>query len=186
MRKLTRKEARFIQEYLIDLNASKAARRAGYSEKSSANIGNENCRKPLIQAEIFKELDKRAKRTNITQDRVIIELKRIALSNMADFARWDGNTVNLKESDSLSRAKTAAVQEISEVVTEAGGRTKIKHHDKIRALELLGRHLGMFKERPDDAGVNVSVSVTTEQVPAMTKAQAEELLKKKQEKPNDT
>lgn len=180
MRKLTRKEARFIQEYLIDLNATKAAIRAGYSEKSAANIGNENCRKPLIQAAIFKELDKRAKRTNITQDRVIIELKRIALSNMADFARWDGNTVNLKESDTLSRAKTAAVQEISEVVTEAGGRTKIKHHDKIRALELLGRHLGMFRDKPDD--VSVSVSVSTEQShPSMTKEQARALLDAKKE-----
>jgi len=162
------------------LNAKKAAILAGYSEDSARSIGSENLTKPAIQAVIYKDFERRANKANVTQDRVIQELKRIAFSNMADFARWDGNTINLKDSDALSRGKTAVIKEISETVTEAGGRTTIKHHDKIKALELIGRHLNMFRDKPDDAPA--ATEAKADVYPAMTKERAAELLKEKEEK----
>ena len=77
MAKLTAKQQRFVDEYLIDLNATQAAIRAGYSEKTAFSIGTENLRKPLIQKAIQQRKQAREQRTEITQDRVIQELSAI-------------------------------------------------------------------------------------------------------------
>jgi phage terminase small subunit len=78
MRKLTPKQERFVSEYLIDLNATKAAIRAGYSGNTAQRIGSENLSKPLISAAIQKAKDERSKRTEINQDYVLQGLKREA------------------------------------------------------------------------------------------------------------
>lgn len=175
-RKLTAKETAFVQHYLIHLNAKKAALLAGYSPHTAKEIGTENLSKPPIAYLIYQEFDRRAKKANITQDRVLQELKRVAFSNMSDYARWDGNTVGLRDCDDLTRDKTAAIQEISETVTAAGGSTKLKMYDKLRALEMLGKFLSMWGEPSQTPEAPIAPS--EEKYPSMTKEQAEELLKK--------
>lgn len=71
MAQLTDKQRAFVEEYLIDLDATKAAKRAGYSKRSAGQIGNENLKKPKIKNAIAKERDKRQERTRVTQDMVI-------------------------------------------------------------------------------------------------------------------
>src|SRR6056297_478874 len=82
---LTDKQKAFCEEYLIDLNATQAAIRAGYSEDSANNIGPENLLKPSIQKEIQKLKDVRSKRTQITADKVLEELARIGYSKITDY-----------------------------------------------------------------------------------------------------
>ncbi len=140
------KQQRFVQEYLIDLNATAAARRAGYSESTAEVIGYENLRKPQIAAAISAAQQERAERTGVTADEVILELKRLGFSRMTDFSSWGPDGVRLKKSEDLTPGQAAAVSEVTETVSESGGNRKIKLHSKPAALELLGRHLGMFKD----------------------------------------
>ena len=85
--KLTPKQVRFVQEYLIDLNATQAAIRAGYSAKTARVIGHENRTKPDIAAAIEKAMAERAERTKLTADWVVDELRKIAGANMADYLK---------------------------------------------------------------------------------------------------
>lgn len=144
-RDLTNKEKRFVQEYLIDLNATKASIRAGYSKKSAKQIGSENLSKPVIQKAIQEAIEQRSLRTYLSQDRVLLELSRIAFSDMKRFSVWGPSGIELRHSDELSDSDAACVAELSESVTEHGGSRRFKLHDKLKALELLGKHLGMFK-----------------------------------------
>lgn len=161
MARLTEKQARFVAEYLVDMNATEAAKRAGYSEKTAYSIGFENLRKPEIQEAIQAAMAERAKRTEITQDMVLRELAKVAFSNGTDFARVvstpaqttivdeEGNVqqvirpvqrVELIDTDQLSPDKRAAIAGIK----EGKFGIEVKGYDKIKALELLGQHLGMF------------------------------------------
>ena len=85
--KLTAKQKAFVDEYLIDLNATQAAIRAGYSKKTARQIGEKNLSRPYIQAALEKRMKARQKRTEITQDQVITELAKIAFANGADYAQ---------------------------------------------------------------------------------------------------
>ena len=85
MRELTPRQRRFCEEYLVDLNASAAARRAGYSIDSAYSIGQENLKKPEIAAEIQRQMEARSKRTEITADQVVTELGKIAFANMLNY-----------------------------------------------------------------------------------------------------
>lgn len=141
MAKLTAKQQRFVDEYLIDLNATQAAIRAGYSEKTAFSIGTENLRKPLIQKAIQQRKQAREQRTEITQDRVIQELAAIGFARSTDYARIvPGGGVDFVSTDDLTESQKAAVVSIKE--TQNG--TEIRLADKLKALELIGKHLGMF------------------------------------------
>ena len=89
MAKLTEKQKRFVEEYLIDLNATQAAIRAGYKVDSARDIGCENLTKPNIAEAIEKALAERSRRTGINQDRVVQELARIAFVNITDVVNND-------------------------------------------------------------------------------------------------
>jgi len=143
---LTRKQALFVQEYLIDLNATQAAIRAGYSEYSAPIIGYENLTKPKIMAAIDEAMKERAERTRVTQDKIIKELAKIAFSNMRSFVKWGPGRVELLDSRYLSEEDAACVSEISMTETSAGATVRFKLHDKKAAIELLGKHLGMFSD----------------------------------------
>lgn len=93
MAKLTEKQKRFVQEYLVDLNATAAAKRAGYSEKSASRIAVELLNKTQVSAEIQKQQAKRQKRVEITQEKVLEELAAIAFANGADFATVNQNGI---------------------------------------------------------------------------------------------
>lgn len=141
---MNKKNQLFVQEYLKDLNATKAAIRAGYSHKTAGQIGDKLLKKAEISQALQSAFQKRSIRTQTTQDRVIEELKAIAFSGMKDVARWNASGVELKDSNEISPEAAASVQVVEETTNQHGGSLKIKQHDKLRALELLGRHLGMW------------------------------------------
>lgn len=148
MTKLTDKQKRFIDEYLVDLNATQAAIRAGYKEKAAYRTGAENLRKPQIQEEIQKRMEERQKRTEITQDMVLQELAAIAFARATDYVSVMGGMVQVKDTDQLSDSQIAAIAGIKE--TQNG--IEVKLGSKEKTLELLGRHLGMWNDKLDVAG----------------------------------
>lgn len=167
---LTPKQQRFADEYLIDLNATQAAIRAGYSRRTAEDIGRQLLRKTPV-AEVIEEKRRALSiRTEITQDRVLRELARIGFADMRKLLRWTGNQprmdvddceereeveitavnfVRLFDSDELDSDTVAAISEISQT---KDGSLKVKLHDKQAALVAIGRHLGMFKDRVEHTG----------------------------------
>ena len=139
---MTQKQKRFIEEYLIDLNATQAAIRAGYSPDTAQQTGSENLSKPVIRAQIDRAMAERSKRTGVNAERVVQELAKIAFVNAAEVI--DPKTATVKE-DALPE-DTAAIQSVKvKTFGEDGLEREIKMADKIKALELLGKHLGMFQ-----------------------------------------
>ena len=147
---MTKKQKRFAEEYLIDLNATQAAIRAGYSPDTAKEIGCENLTKPNIRACIDREMAERSKRTGVNADRVVMELAKVAFVNAVDVI--DLKTATVKE-DALSE-DTAAIQSVKvKTFGDDGLEREIKMADKLKALELLGKHMGMFKDKVELSGV---------------------------------
>jgi phage terminase small subunit len=151
-KKLTAKQQRFVEEYLVDLNATQAAIRAGYSKNNADKIGSQQLGKTRVRESIDKALNARSKRTEITADMVIAELARVGFSNMSNYARWNEYGVLLTDSDKLTDDAARCVSEVSQTVTAEGGTVKFKLHDKVAALEKLGRHLGIFTDKVEVTG----------------------------------
>ena len=146
---MTKKQKRFTEEYLVDLNATQAAIRAGYSPDTAKSIGSENLTKPDIQARIAKAMAERSRRTGVNADRVVMELAKIAFVNASDVI--DAETATLKPD--AAPEDTAAIQSVKvKTFGEDGLEREIKMADKLKALELLGKHLGMFKDKVELSG----------------------------------
>lgn len=156
---LTDKQARFVEEYLVDLNATQAAIRAGYSENTAHSIGHENLSKPEIVSAIADAKQERSQRTKVTQDMVIQELARIGFSDLRKMLTDKGSLLDPQDWDDATAAAISSI----EVVTGSQGedidgrkiveRThKIKVWDKNSALEKLAKHLGMFVEKHEHTG----------------------------------
>lgn len=140
--KLTEKQKRFIDEYLIDLNATQAAIRAGYSKKTAGQIAFYYFQKPHIQAEIQKRRARLQSKLEITQEKVLQELASIAFANGSDFAKVEDNdTVKMIPTSQLPADKLPAIAGIK--AGQYG--IEVKLHDKVKALELLGKYLGTFE-----------------------------------------
>lgn len=159
---------RFAREYLVDLNATQAAIRVGYSHKSAHVQGHRLLSDDKVHAEIQRLRAEREKRTQITTDRVVTELAKIAFASMRSFVRIDADgqpRINLSEAppDALD-----AIAEIhSEVVIERTSnsareepiyvrKTKIKFHDKLAALDKLLRHLGGYERDNAQGGTGAA------------------------------
>ena len=139
--KLTEKQKRFVAEYLVDLNATAAARRAGYSEKSASRIAIELLNKTQVSEEIQKRRGELQNKLKITQETVLQELAAIAFANGTDFVTVTGaGLLDVKPTSQVSKEKLPAIAGIK--YSQNG--IEIKLHDKVRALELLGKHLGVF------------------------------------------
>jgi len=149
---LNPKQQRFVEEYLIDLNATQAAIRAGYSAKTANRIGTENLSKLVIQAEIAERQAERAIRVKITADMVLQELGRIAFTDRRKIFSWGPDGVKFVPSESLDEATAALVEKASQTVTEGGGTIRVKTSSKIEALKLIGQHLGAHVERMEHSG----------------------------------
>lgn len=144
---LSPKQRLFVAEYLVDLNATQAAIRAGYSKKTAEWIGPQLLVKTHVSAEIAKLMSDREKRTLITADAVVTELAKIGFANMQDYLK-EGFT--LQDIQALPRDHAAAIQEVTidETVTDdetTVRRIKFKLADKRAALVDLGKHLGIFE-----------------------------------------
>ena len=149
--KLTPRQQAFCAEYLIDLNGAAAARRAGYSKKGADVRGAELLGNRKVQVELQKLMGTRARRTQIDADAVLTELGHIGFSQIVDLVEWNHEDgVQVKDSEALAGepilAAIAEIQEGSSTIGAHASGIKIKLHDKIRALELIGRHLGLFNK----------------------------------------
>jgi len=148
--KLTPKQERFVQEYLVDLNATAAAKRAGYSEKTAYSIGLENLNKPEIQSAIQEAKQARSQRTEITQDMVIQELAKLGFFDIRKLFDKDGKPLDISKLDDDAAAALVGldVQDVSDSDGNyVGFIKKYKMADKIKALELLGKHLGTWEHQ---------------------------------------
>ena len=155
---LTRKQTRFVEEYLVDLNATQASIRSGYSAKNADKIGPELLGKTRVAQAVAKAMQTRSERTKITTDRVLQEFSRIGLSDMRDFLSWGPDGVKVKDSGELTEDQARAVAEVSETRGDKGGAIKLKLHDKQAALVNCARHLGMFVDRVD-LSANVTFNI---------------------------
>lgn len=184
---LNAKQRRFVDEYLIDLNATQAAIRAGYSAKTANEQGARLLANVNVQTLLTERMKDREKRTEITQDKVLAELAKIGFADIRKVVQW-GNTeirINasggddgagsekmvevyhglcLKAADEIDDSTAAAISEVSQ------GREglKVKLHDKRAALVDIGRHLGMFKDKVEltgkDGGPIMQATVTPEEL----------------------
>lgn len=171
---LNDRQKRFVEEYLVDLNATQAARRAGYSEKTAEQMGYQLLQKTSVSAAIQKAMADRQKRTEITQDMVLKELANVAFANGTDFAKVvcrevpmtvvddDGNMqtvmklqqlVEIRDTERVAPEKRAAIASIK----EGKHGIEVSSYDKVRALELLGKHLGMFVKQEVETSEGVQI-----------------------------
>jgi len=161
-KQLSAKEALFVKEYLVDLNATQAYIRAGYSARTAMQCAHMALKKPHVQAAVQAEMQKRSERTEVTADRVLSELARMGFSNMLDYIKVDeygGAQIDLS---ALTRDQASAIQEVTvDTYSERDGdevlpvkRIKFKLVDKKGPLELIGRHLNMFPQRHELTGKN--------------------------------
>lgn len=139
----------FVKEYLIDLNATAAAKRAGYSPKTAHSSGQRLLKHVEVAAAINKAMKERADRVEITGDRVLQELASVAFLRITDVVEWDDSgRATFKSSDKLLSIAKAGISEIQEKMTADGTRTvSLKLHNKLTALESLGKHLGLFPNK---------------------------------------
>lgn len=141
---MTQKQKRFVEEYLLDLNATQAAIRAGYSPGTANEQGARLLANVSISRAIAQQMADRSRRTGVNADRVVLELARIAFANAGDLI--DAGDATLK--DDASRDDLAAIQSIKvKDMGDMGIEREIRMADKLKALELLGRHLGIFNDR---------------------------------------
>ena len=154
---LTPKQARFVDEYLIDLNATQAAKRAGYSEKTAGSIGSENLHKPEIQAALSKRQADLAERVEIDQAAIVRRLALRSNLDIGELVEWGGSVtvgedqrwVTMKPSGKLPDHIRRAVESVE---VKDNGTIKLKLFPKAKAEELLMRHLGMLNDRLDLTG----------------------------------
>ncbi|MDV4308915.1 terminase small subunit [Acinetobacter nosocomialis] len=153
MANLTPKQQRFVEEYLIDLNATQAAIRAGYSEKTANEIGAENLAKPSIAKAIQDALKERSERVQIDADYVLKRLVEIDQMDVLDIMDDDGNVKPLRDWPKIWRQYISNIETISMDDGE-GWLKKIKWPDKVKNLELLGKHIsvGAFKDKVEHSG----------------------------------
>lgn len=155
--KLTAKQEQFCHEYLIDLNATQAAIRARYSNKTAGQIGDENLKKPQIAARIQALFKSRLERTQVHGDYVLRRLVEIDKMDIADILGDRGEVLPVRDWP-LPWRRTLSGFDVSEMWDGSGDERemtgllkKIKWPDKLRNLELLGEHVavGAFKETID-------------------------------------
>lgn len=149
---MTEKQKIFADEYLIDLNATRAYKVAYPRVKSdeTAAAAARLLRNVKVAAYVEKRMQDRQKRTEITQDMVLQELAAIAFANATDFAQIVNNRVILTNTADLSEGQMKAIAGIK----KGKNGIELKLNDKEKALELLGRHLGMFKDRIEVSGLD--------------------------------
>ncbi len=169
MAKLNERQKRFCDEYLVDLNATQAAIRAGYTAKYANTNAFKLLQNTAIKEYIQQRQTDRTERTEITQDMVLRELAIIAFSNAADYAsivekqataEVEGTVVQLRDEDGnplmyrtvepvLTADLTEDQKKALAVIKKGRDGFEIKPYDKVRALELIGRHLGMWDKKTE-------------------------------------
>jgi phage terminase small subunit len=150
---LNPRQAAFVQNYLLTLNATEAAKLAGYSPKTARAIGSTLLTNVNVAAALKSERERLARKFEVTIERVLTELARIAFSDMRDFMKPGPDGSPVLDFSALTPDQSAVLQEVTVEEFKDGRsdqrqvrRTKFRKEPKIAALELLGKHLGMFSE----------------------------------------
>lgn len=153
---LTPKQARFVAEYLKDLNATQAAIRAGYSKKVAAAQGHENLRKPEIQSAISVKQALHLTKADLTAVRTLEEMRRLAFSDIRGLFDAAGN---LRPIHTLTAEQAACISSIEVIIKNAAagdGVTdtvhKVRIWDKTKALDMLGKHFGLLIDKLEHVG----------------------------------
>jgi phage terminase small subunit len=146
---VTPKQLRFVEEYLIDLNATQAAIRAGYESKNADVVASQNLARTDVALRINERIQERSKRAEITADRVLVELGKLAFVNMADFYDMTSNGTPVLNLSKITRDQAAALTEITVEDTPNGQRVKFKLADKRAALVDLAKHLGIMTDKSE-------------------------------------
>jgi phage terminase small subunit len=160
MARLTKKQQLFVEEYLIDLNATQAAIRAGYSANNADKIGSELLGKTRVSEAIARAMAERSKRTGINADRIVQELAKIAFVKITDIVDDDAEIKADAEEDDLSCIESIKVKQIP-TKSGMGIEREVRLAPKMKALELLGKHLGMWNDKLD-VNLNVPVVISGE------------------------
>jgi len=144
---LTAKQQKFADEYLIDLNATQAAIRAGYSPKSAGTNADKLLKNTKIRAYIEARMAEHSRRTGVTQERIIRELARIAFLDPTQLVNMD--TAELLENAAADDRAAIASVKVKTIPTPEGTglEREVRFADKIKALELLGKRFGMWIDR---------------------------------------
>ncbi len=151
-RALTPKQQAFAREYLIDLNATKAAIRAGYSAKNADKIGSELLGKTRVKAEIQAAMDKRAEKVELTSERVLTEIGKLAFADIRKVFDERGNLLPVHMLPDEIAASVSSIEVVTKNIpgsepAEVEHVSKIKFWDKRGSLELLGKHLKLFTDK---------------------------------------
>lgn len=161
LKALNERHHRFVMHYLEDYNASRAAKLAGFSEKSASSYAYQLLQDPLVQDAIKKRQQEITEELNLSLGTILREYKRVAFANLAHVANWDkAGHLQAKTPDDLDPDKLAALCEISNLTIETEGMTKsmqkIKMHPKLAALDKLTRLQGLLDNKDggeDDGGL---------------------------------
>ena len=154
---ITDRMKKFVDEYLVDFNATQAAIRAGYSPDTANEQGSQLLARPDIRELVAEGQKEIMERTQTFQDNAVAELKIVGFSDLADFLTVkDGGIVEQKPFNELTKEQTKCIKKIKQTVRSSHSADgtilhqtaviEIELHDKLKALELLGRHLGMFND----------------------------------------
>lgn len=161
----------FVNEYMIDRNATRAAIRAGYSVRRSERAGHELVINREVAAEIAKREAGLAKRTERSQDEVAARLASVAFVDMTDVAEWSDGRFVLKDSGALSPAARSAVKKLKvkrrhEVTGSKDApqvwvveSIELELEDRMKAAELYGKHIGMWPQRPVEINAHLTLEV---------------------------
>lgn len=164
---MNERQQKFAVEYIVDYNATQAAKRAGYSEKTAYQQGHMLLKNREIKAAINKALAELRERTFITADRVILEIAKMAFANISDIISWDAEgNVTIALPETLTTDQRSAISEMSKftvsIPTKDGEITKtslkLKMHSKGDALDKLARHLDLLK--PGNIVGDIHITVT--------------------------
>ena len=166
--RLSAKRKRFVEEYLIDLNATQAAIRAGYSPKTAMTTAYLTKQEPEVAAEIARRQKELMENLGLSQERVLREYLKLAYANILDFCSVKTERILVgytKDGEPISEVKNivtfrddfdelpdSLISAISEISESPSAGLKIKLHDKQKALDSLAKHLGLFVDRVEMSG----------------------------------
>ncbi|MDA1100430.1 MAG: terminase small subunit [Proteobacteria bacterium] len=167
MTELSPKRRRFVDEYLVDLNAAQAAIRAGYSPRSARSGGPLLLRTPAVARAVAERQARISNHLFVTAERVVLEYARLAFADMRDYLHFAKDGDVLLDWSAMPEDATKAILEVTQDVYNEGRgaaqrevkRTRFKLHDKRGALDALAKHLGLFRERGGEAAETIVTSV---------------------------
>lgn len=177
-KKLTEKQRRFVEEYLIDLNGTQAAIRAGFSDKGADVAASRLLGNVRVQAAVSEGKRNRSRRVEITQARVLEEIAHIALSDLSEAFERDGDTLRLRKLTDMPEGMRRSIESIREQPTEKGVVRSVKLHSKVAALKMLADHLGLEAPKRHELAGDPDKPIAIKGVNSLTREQTIQITSK--------